>query len=308
LLVVDLDVPPPRSVLLDGDEPHIGQLGTAAEDDAIIADRIATLRARRPDGNVGIIGASEMLDRLRIDLAVRGFRVAHAAEDLRAPVVLLHADQMKGLEFDDVIIVEPEVLYRSDAIAGPRRLYVAMTRARSTLTLLSRGRLPAALTGVGLTSPIELPAIVGLSAEAPSGFPATDTAGSPAPDSPAPRRRTRRPGGPNVPMDDAGLDAPAERTSSTLPVEERSVLFTDHEGIERRRLVEHAQALGMRVEPTVSARTDVIVVGEITVQSRRARKARELSIPFASAAAFLATTRGGTLEVTRFESTSLPDA
>lgn len=326
LLVIDLDVAPPRSVLLDGDEPHIELLGMHARDDQIIADRITKLRARRPAGNVGIIAPVDVLEKLRIDLAIRGFSVAHAADDLNAPVVLLRAEQTKGLEFDDVIIVEPETLHRSDPVAGPRSLYVAMTRARSTLTLLPRGRLPAALTGLGLTAPIKQPEPAQVaenltieltldavddevgaagSDEAPA-LPASEPLLRPE-QRPA-KRRARSPGGPNVPMDGPDVAAPPHAVASARPVHGLAVLFTDHAGVERRQLVEHAQALGVRVEPTLSDQTDVVVAGDITVQSRRARKARELAIPFASVTAFLAATRDGDLEIMTFRPQEPPTA
>jgi DNA helicase IV len=50
----------------------------------------------------------------------------------------------KGLEFDHVIVVEPAAITRAEA-RGLSRLYVALTRAVSRLTILHAEPLPGAL-------------------------------------------------------------------------------------------------------------------------------------------------------------------
>jgi DNA helicase IV len=50
----------------------------------------------------------------------------------------------KGLEFDHVIVVEPAAIARAEA-RGLQRLYVALTRAVSRLTILHAESLPALL-------------------------------------------------------------------------------------------------------------------------------------------------------------------
>ncbi len=71
--------------------------------------------------------------------------------------------ETKGLEFDAVLVVEPEQILA----AGPRgaaELYVALTRATQRLGVLHQGPLPQALTGLAETgTPAEgLPAAVGI--------------------------------------------------------------------------------------------------------------------------------------------------
>jgi DNA helicase IV len=51
---------------------------------------------------------------------------------------------VKGLEFDHVIVVEPARIVAAEA-RGLQRLYVALTRAVSRLTVLHAEPLPAAL-------------------------------------------------------------------------------------------------------------------------------------------------------------------
>lgn len=64
------------------------------------------------------------------------------------------ASEVKGLEFDAVLLVEPERLF-TDGERGASELYVALTRATQRLGVLHCGPLPAALAG--LSEPSILP-------------------------------------------------------------------------------------------------------------------------------------------------------
>jgi len=57
------------------------------------------------------------------------------------------ASQTKGLEFDSVLVVEPERIL-ADGPRGAAELYVALTRATQRLGVLHRGLLPQALAGL----------------------------------------------------------------------------------------------------------------------------------------------------------------
>ncbi|WP_433590428.1 RNA polymerase recycling motor ATPase HelR [Nocardia sp. CA-145437] len=57
------------------------------------------------------------------------------------------ASETKGLEFDAVLVVEPEHIL-ADGPRGAAELYVALTRATQRLGVLHRGPLPRALTGL----------------------------------------------------------------------------------------------------------------------------------------------------------------
>ncbi|MGW4769528.1 RNA polymerase recycling motor ATPase HelR [Nocardia sp. NPDC004278] len=57
------------------------------------------------------------------------------------------ASETKGLEFDAVLVVEPERIL-ADGPRGAAELYVALTRATQRLGVLHRGPLPQALTGL----------------------------------------------------------------------------------------------------------------------------------------------------------------
>jgi DNA helicase IV len=63
---------------------------------------------------------------------------------------VVSATETKGLEFDAVLVVEPERILAG----GPRgaaELYVALTRATQRLGVLHRDPLPQALTGLAET-------------------------------------------------------------------------------------------------------------------------------------------------------------
>ena len=63
----------------------------------------------------------------------------------------------KGLEFDAVLVVEPERIV-ADGPRGAAELYVALTRATQRLGVLHRGPLPQALTGLSETNLTHRPA------------------------------------------------------------------------------------------------------------------------------------------------------
>jgi len=61
-------------------------------------------------------------------------------------ITLIPVTLAKGLEFDQVIVIEPARIAAAEA-RGLHRLYVALTRAVSRLTVLHAAELPAALAG-----------------------------------------------------------------------------------------------------------------------------------------------------------------
>ena len=64
-----------------------------------------------------------------------------------AQVALVPAPIAKGMEFDHVVVVEPADIAEAepDRRTGLRRLYVVMTRAVTTLTVLHHRPIPAPL-------------------------------------------------------------------------------------------------------------------------------------------------------------------
>ena len=67
----------------------------------------------------------------------------HGAPGSDARLTLVPVTLAKGLEYDHVIVVEPALIAQAEA-RGLQRLYVALTRAVSRLTVLYAEPLPAA--------------------------------------------------------------------------------------------------------------------------------------------------------------------
>jgi DNA helicase IV len=313
LLVIDLGLEPPRAVIGEGSPVLATPLGDPNEDAYALACAIVELRERgRDEETIGVIGPAATLERIRAGLAAEGVPASTVTEDVSAPVVLVPVDDAKGLEFDHVLVVEPERINRSDPATGPRKLYVAMTRARRSLRLLHRDRLPRVLAGSSeivrtpafartpASTPRE-PAPATVPPPGPSASPSTAGRGGPsrssrptiAVDGTAPREPSEpipRPGPP------AHTDPSTRAAHPIGPCAVRTghgeVVLTDHPGLDRRDLIVHAERLGFSVRPEVTASTALVVVGRTTSASRRARLARDLGVPLATARDLLATSPG----------------
>ncbi|MBF6195968.1 RNA polymerase recycling motor ATPase HelR [Nocardia sp. CDC186] len=83
-------------------------------------------------------------DFVRDEAAREGTSVVIGPPDVPGAVA---AAETKGLEYDAVLVVEPERIL-ADGPRGAAELYVALTRATQRLGVLHRGPLPRALTGL----------------------------------------------------------------------------------------------------------------------------------------------------------------
>jgi DNA helicase IV len=140
LAVAAPTVEPSRSVRSVGERPRY----VAAPRETLIdtvADTARGAISRR--GTTAVIAPLTMHGALVHALADVG-AVAAAAEALDAPIAILDATDAKGLEFDNVIVVEPSRLVTPDR-AGLRLLYVTITRATKTLTVVHAESLPEGL-------------------------------------------------------------------------------------------------------------------------------------------------------------------
>lgn len=139
------DVPPTRAVRQTGERPQYTQV---SPDDLVDAAANAA-RSATGAGTVAIVAAPELHDGLVAALADEG-AVADTVEALDAPIAVLTPTEVKGLEFDHVVVVEPSDLVTADA-AGLRMLYVALTRATQRLVIVHAAPLPEPLAA-GLSS------------------------------------------------------------------------------------------------------------------------------------------------------------
>jgi DNA helicase IV len=271
LLVIDVGLEPPRSVLEEGEPVVALQLSDPAQDGDVIADEIRRYRQDGRKGDtIGVIGTPTTLERIRVALEEQGFEPKDVEEDVAAPLVLVPVDAAKGLEYDHVLVLEPERIYRSNPATGPRKLYVAMTRARTSLKLLHRERLPRVLEAaddilrwIEPTAPDQESARSNVDPASVDGAEAEQIAGD-----------------------------PAEKIIGPCLVETGggTVVLTDHPGIDRAQLIEKAELLGFAVRPEVSPSTSLLIVGKPDSTSRRARLARSLGVPIATSADLLSNT------------------
>ncbi|MBO4271020.1 ATP-binding domain-containing protein, partial [Microbispora triticiradicis] len=80
-----------------------------------------------------------------------------AVDPLDSRVAVLTVRGSKGLEFDAVVVVDPEGILRQSPKGG-QDLYVATTRATRRLTVVHEGALPAMLRRLESPAQLENPA------------------------------------------------------------------------------------------------------------------------------------------------------
>jgi DNA helicase IV len=142
LAVIAPDLAPAASIRQDPGSLAV----TRVSDGAMAADLPAACQAALGQpGSVAVIAADDQVADVAALLAAAG--VPHVlldgeAEENRLAVVPVSL--VKGLEFDHVIVVEPGRIAAAEA-RGLHRLYVALTRAVSRLTILYSAPLPEPL-------------------------------------------------------------------------------------------------------------------------------------------------------------------
>lgn len=135
-------VRPSRSVRVDGDAP-VAVRAVAATLPARVADVVAPLARRW--ASVGVVAPLELLDDIAASLTAAAVVFADGRRGGMGDVVtLLAPPEAKGLEFDAVVVVEPAA-FLADGALGGRLLYIALTRAVQSLTLVHAEDLPAEL-------------------------------------------------------------------------------------------------------------------------------------------------------------------
>jgi len=115
LEAIGVEAARPRSVRGSGHEPW---LEVAGEDvDRVVEEQVAAEKRIVGDGSVAVVATAE-----------RAAGLAGIAD-----AAVLTVKQAKGLEFDSVIVVDPDAI----AATGLRNLYVALTRATKRLGVVS---------------------------------------------------------------------------------------------------------------------------------------------------------------------------
>ncbi|MGF7233999.1 MAG: HelD family protein [Frankia sp.] len=149
-VLAGLDPPlePPRSVRATGVEPW----RVRVDDPELVAEvtRIAAAEAGRLGDGTGAGRLAVLVPGSRAAEVGAAVRAAvpeaglGAGARLESPVVVLEVRQAKGLEFDAVLVVDPDRILVESA-RGANDLYVALTRATRTLGVVHTGPAPAAL-------------------------------------------------------------------------------------------------------------------------------------------------------------------
>jgi DNA helicase IV len=127
----------PQAVRETGERPLL----LRREDVVATAASVALDRVRAREGTVAVIAVPAHGAEVRSQL-----EAAAGAEELER-IQVLDPRTAKGLEFDDVIVVAPEAIAAA-SVVGYHQLYVAVTRATRSLTLVTTpdGEVPGAAT------------------------------------------------------------------------------------------------------------------------------------------------------------------
>ncbi len=147
LSAIDPSLQPPRSVREAGVAPWARRVPAGALAGALV-DAVRTESAEVGDGRVGVLVPAGRESELGAAL-VAAIPSAAVGEqpDLLNRVALMTVKQAKGLEFDSVLVVQPqEILAQSPR--GLSDLYVAVTRATRRLGVLHTQDLPKELNAL----------------------------------------------------------------------------------------------------------------------------------------------------------------
>jgi hypothetical protein len=130
----------PRAVRRTGHDVMVTT--TAASELAAVT--VATIRDLLGTGLIGVVCPAAVRAELAHSLDVDGLAWSPELRAATSPVVVLGADEVKGLEFDCVVVVEPAQIV-AEAEHGLRSLFVALTRCTSRLAIVHAKPLPDVL-------------------------------------------------------------------------------------------------------------------------------------------------------------------
>ncbi|MCR3751649.1 DNA helicase IV [Lentzea californiensis] len=142
LASVDVSLVPPTSVRETGVAPWVSTVSSfSSEVPELIAREVAAVG----DGKIAVIVPAALLPSVgsSIAAAVPGSSVGNELEE--AQVVVLGVTDAKGLEFDAVVVVDPDGIL-AESPRGASDLYVALTRATQRLGVVHTGTLPDVLS------------------------------------------------------------------------------------------------------------------------------------------------------------------
>jgi DNA helicase IV len=133
----------PRSVRSTGVEPEAERV-----EEARLAERVAATTARlaTEEGTLAVlVPRSRLAEVAGAVAATLPGTSSGAPADLTGGPVVLPPEAAKGLEFDTVLVVDPQRIV-DEGVRGWSDLYVALTRATRTLSVVHPGALPPELS------------------------------------------------------------------------------------------------------------------------------------------------------------------
>jgi len=132
------------SVRWEGSAPSFHRADGASLAAEVAAEVVAV---RHRHHNTGVVAPERLFGEVADALAAVGLRATDRVHHLdHDEVPLFHAEAVKGLEFDGVVVVNPHEIFDGSS-RGARLLYVAMTRAVQVLHFVGDAPLPSVLTG-----------------------------------------------------------------------------------------------------------------------------------------------------------------
>ncbi|WP_034271121.1 HelD family protein [Actinospica robiniae] len=135
---IDPQLRPPHAVRDSGLEP-VQEKVTAEELPSRLAEVAREREAALDEGKLAVIVPSSRASELTAAVSAVLPQASYGAlPDLDRRIVVLTARQAKGLEFDSVVLADPEAI-AADGPRGENDLYVAMTRTTRELTVLTVG-------------------------------------------------------------------------------------------------------------------------------------------------------------------------
>lgn len=141
LTSISSELEPPR-VVRDGSEPQISEW----ENDELVEAAIEALREQLGQGRmVGVVVADDLFEEMRNALSAADIRFSDGSSRLDGGANLLTAAVSKGLEFDAVVLVDPEGIAQQER--GLQQLYIALTRTTKHLHVLHGGGFLDAILG-----------------------------------------------------------------------------------------------------------------------------------------------------------------
>jgi DNA helicase IV len=131
-----------RSVRTGGDPPTVRIVAGGGLLPATVAE-VRLVRHRHH--NTGVVAPPALIPALSAALAEAGLAAVDRVHELgHDDVPLFGPEAVKGLEFDGVVVVNPQEIFDGSA-RGARLLYVALTRAVQVLHLVADAPLPRAI-------------------------------------------------------------------------------------------------------------------------------------------------------------------